>query len=147
MDWKCRSNDCESVSRHDCDITEWRFEEGELSLIFEYGFDIYAENHLNGTGRHKRTGEAAVVLKNAEFLSAEYPEYTVGDKLMPAEKIGLNEVLPLELEVFGFGYENGVFSMECCVHHSRKFYCCVDFSCAELLFCWNELTDDAWFQR
>ncbi len=70
MDMKFVSDDIDSISLHDCDISEFKFGE-DIELIFEDGFDVASPNPLNGTGRHKRTGEAAVVLKNGRYVSGE----------------------------------------------------------------------------
>lgn len=150
MDWKFVSDDIDSISLHDCDITAWEFGE-KIALLFGDGFDVCAENPLNGTGRHKRTGKAAVVLKNGKLISAEYPECTDrNDKIVPAEEISLNELLKLELETTSFEYESGILTLECYVWEPPKSgnsFCVVKLSCDELLFCWNEFTDDAWFQE
>ena len=147
MDWKFVSDDIDSISLHDCDISEYIFGE-DIALIFEDGFDVAAPNPLNETGRHKRTGKAAVVLKGGKFLLAEYPSYEDRDKgIVPAEKIDRSEFAALDLEVYCFYYENGVLTLECVVWKPKdRSFCSVMLSCDELLFCWNEFTDDAWFQ-
>lgn len=146
MEWEFVSDDFNSLSLHDCDISEFVFED-DMALIFEYGFDICAENPLNETGRHKRTGKASVLLKNGKFVSAEYPEYTETDgSVIPAKKIDPKELQPLELEVYSFDYESGIFGLDCLAWTNKHLLCRVQFSCSEVLFCWNEFTDDAWFQ-
>lgn len=146
MKWRYCSEDWQSVSLHDCDISEFLFGD-DIELIFEYGFDIYAENPLNETGRHKRTGKASVLLKSGKLVSAEYPEYTETDgSVIPAKTIDPQELQPLELEVYGFDYESGIFGLDCLAWANMSLLCRVQFSCAEALFCWNEFTKDAWFQ-
>ncbi len=151
MDQKFISDDIDSISLHDCDISEFVFGD-DIVLIFEDGFDVCAENPLNKTGRHKRTGKAAVVLKKGEFLSAEYPSYEEDNgSFVPAEKIEQSELSSLELEVYDIdSYENGVLTLSCYACNPKidgAPFCRVRMSCAELLFCWNKFTDDAWFQE
>lgn len=149
MDWKFVSDDMDSISLHDCDISEFIFGE-DIELIFEDGFDVTASNPLNGTGRHKRTGKAAVILKNGRFISAEYPSYEENGNTVPAESIALNELSRLELEVYDIdGYENGVLTLACNAWNTDNgsAFCTVTISCEKILFCWSEFTDDAWFQK
>ncbi len=151
MDWKFASDDIDSISLHDCDISAFEFGE-DIVLMFEDGFDVAALNPLNETGRHKRTGKAAVVLKNGRFISAEHPSYEDRDgSIVPAKKIKQSELSALDLEVYGFEeFENGVLTLACYAWSpkgGRTAFCHVKLSCDGLLFCWNEFTDDAWFQE
>ena len=148
MDWKFVSDDLNSVSLHDCDISDFVYG-GDIELIFENGFDITAENPLNDTRRHKRTGKAAVLLKGGKLLSAEYPSYEdENGKTVPAKEIAQSELPSLELEVYDIDdYENGVVAFTCFAWVNNMKFCRIKFYCDELLFCWNEFTDDAWFQR
>lgn len=103
------------------------------------------ENPQNLSGRHKRTGNAAIVLKNGAFHSAEYPSYEDNGKEVPAQNIDFSELSELELEVFDYYFENGVFTLECITLHGE--FCKVKLTCGKPLFCWNEFTEDAWFQE
>lgn len=144
MDWKYRSDDCKSVSLHDCDISECLPDENGLLLMFEDGFDVCAENPLNETGRHKRTGKAAVALKNGRFLEGTLYISDKEEKPFREEDIGA-----VELEILGFKrYPDSVFLAcdawgtaygDCC-------YCQIEYACSGVTFCWNGFTDDAWFQ-
>lgn len=151
MDWRSVSDDIDSISLHDCDISEYFFGE-DIALIFEDGFDVAAPNPMNDTGRHKRTGRAAVLLKGGRLLSAEYPSYedNNGDTV-PAKEITQSELPSLELEVYGIDdYENGILTLACydwSPDGGRTALCRLKLFCDELLFCWNEFTDDAWFQE
>lgn len=149
MDWKYCSEDWQSVSLHDHSLTEC-LHNGEELLMFEDGFDVCAENPLNDTGRHKRTGKAAVALKNGRFVSgalsldtAPYSE----DKGFAGEcrPVTEDELSELEFEVLDFSIEDGevVFFGESWKHRNL---CDLKFSCETTVFCWNEFTDDAWFQ-
>lgn len=148
MAWRFISDDIGSISLHDCDISEFVFGD-DITLIFEDGFDVAAPNPLNETGRHKRTDKAAVLLKGGRFISAEYPSYEdKNGNTVPANAIAQSELPSLELEVYGIdGYENGVLTLACYAWRDEMEFCRLRLLCKELLFCWNEFTDDAWFQK
>lgn len=146
MDWIFKSDHCESISLHDYDITNIEINE-DVTLNFADGFDVCAENPLNDTGRHKHTGKAAVVLKNGEFLSAECPSYEENGEKIPAENISLDELLTLNSEIYSFDFENGVFTLECLIHNAQRTFFKARFKCDKPVFCWNEFTEDAWFQE
>lgn len=144
MDWKCRSDDCRSVSLHDCDLTECLSEADGLSLIFESGFDVFAENPLNETGRHKRTGKAAVTLKNGRFLRGTL--YTSEKEEKPLRE---EDIAAVEPEILDFKRYPDSVLLACdawCQDHGHC-YCQIEFACSGVAFCWNEFTDDAWFQK
>lgn len=146
MKWRYCSEDWQSVSLHDNFISKMRFE-NDITLDFEDGFDVCAENPLNDTGRHKYTGKAAVLLKNGKFISAEYSSYYDRDNgNVPAKKMSLKELLQLKLEVYGFEYESGIFTMSCNIWEHAKSFCEFKICCEKPQFCWNELLGDAWFQ-
>lgn len=149
LDMKFVSDDIDSISLHDCDISEFKFGE-DIELIFEDGFDIASPNPLNGTGRHKRTGKAAVVLKKGQYVSGEMSFGRVynnaGDGFADeCRPISENELSELQFEVLAFKFEDGTAFF---VGDSWKEcnFCELKFVCANMLFCWNEFTDDAWFQ-
>ena len=173
MNWKYIT-ESDEVSLHDCIVTEWLFGE-DITLNFEDGFDVCRTNPLNDTGRHKRTGESAVILKNAKFISAEYSAYTVthSDKTteeIPATELTFDEIAKFvdatssgarpitirlmndeiakfaDVEILSSDYENGVFTLTGLAGiHDGDFFR-VLLSCDKPLYCWNEFTDDAWFQ-
>lgn len=143
MNWKYRSDDYRSVSLHDCDLTECLYDEDGLSLIFEYGFDVCAENPLNETGRHKRTGKAAVALKNGRFLQGTL---YISDK--EEKPLYEDDIADVELEILDFKrYPDSVF-LACDAWRTAygDCYCQIEFACSGVTFCWNEFMDDAWFQ-
>lgn len=150
MEWRFVSDDTDSISLHDCDISEFVFG-CDIVLMFEDGFDVAAPNPLNETGRHKRTGKAAVVLKNGRYVSGEMSlgrVYNSAGEGFTDEcrLIAESELSALELEVLEFKLENGTVFF---VGDSRKErnFCELKFTCDTMLFCWNEFTDDAWFQE
>lgn len=143
MDWKYRSDDCRSVSLHDHGLTECLHNGDELLLMFEDGFDVCAENPLNETGRHKHTGKAAVALKNGRFLEGTLFISKTEEKPLRQEEIGT-----LTIEVLDFKrYPDSVFlACDAWTADNGVCYCQIEFACAGVEFCWNEFTDDAWFQ-
>ena len=142
--WKYVSDNWENISLHDYDISEFVFGR-DITLGFVDGFDVCKENPQNLSGRHKHTGNAAVILKNGAFLSAEYPSFEDNGKEIPAQSIEFSELSGLELEVFDHYFENGIFTLECTAWNSKGSFCKVNFTCEKPLFCWNEFTEDAWF--
>ena len=149
MNWKYIT-ESDEVSLHDCIVTEWVFGE-DITLNFEDGFDVCRTNPLNDTGRHKRTGESAAILKNAKFISAELSAYTVthSDKTteeIPATELTFDEIAKFaDAEILSSDYENGVFTLEGLAEIPHGFFEVILF-CDKPLYCWNEFTDDAWFQ-
>lgn len=149
MDWKYIT-ESDEVMLHDCLVTEWIFGK-DITLNFEDGFDVCAANPLNDTGRHKRTGKSTVILKNASFISAEYPSYTVthSDGLIEdiaAIELSFDDISKFDdAEILSSDYENGVFTLKGLMGEHDDF-CRILLSCDKPLYCWNEFTDDAWFQ-
>lgn len=143
MDWKYRSDDCRSVSLHDHSLTECLHNGEELLLMFDYGFDVCAENPLNETGRHKHTGKAAVALKNGRFLVGTL--YGLANEEKPLRE---DELAALMIDVLDFKrYPDSVLLMcDAWVTVHEYYFCEIEFACAGVEFCWNEFTDDAWFQ-
>lgn len=155
MNWKYIT-ESDEVSLHDCIVTEWIFGE-DITMNFEDGFDVCKANPLNDTGRHKRTGESAVILKNAKFISAEIPAYNVIHFDKTTEEVLVKELTFDEIvkfsdtEILSSDYENGVFTLEGLAEvrndSRQQDFFKVLLSCDKPLYCWNEFTDDAWFQE
>ena len=130
------------VSLHDCAISGWI--SGEDTVCeFEDGFDVFADNPENITGRHKRTGKAAVVLKNAVFVSCELSDDNGTTALTETDIAGL------ELDVLDFRRfpDSVLFACDAFRNGRDAGFCELEFSCSEVIYCWNDYTDDAWFQR
>lgn len=143
MDRKYRSDDYQTVSLHDHSLTECLHNGDELLLMFEDGFDVCAENPLNDTGRHKHTGKAAVALENGRFLEGTLFISKTEEKPLREE-----EIAAVEPEIKDFTrYPDSVF-LACEAWHAEHgvCYCQIEFACTGVEFCWNEFTDDAWFQ-
>ena len=142
MDWKYKSDNFRGVSLHDCSISGWIC--GKDTVVeFEDGFDVFSDNPENITGRHKRTGKSAVVLKNAAFISGELSDDNGTAALKQADIAGL------ELDVLDFKRFPDSVLIACDAFRDGRDsgFCELEFSCSEVLYCWNDYTDDAWFQR
>ena len=142
MDWKYKSGDFRGVSLHDCAISGWTSGE-DIICVFEDGFDVFAENPENSTGRHKRTGKAAVVLKNAAFVSGGLSDNN-GTSAITQEDISALELDVLDFKRFP---DSVLFACDAFRNGRDAGFCELEFSCSEVIYCWNGYTDDAWFQR
>ena len=142
MEWKYKSDSFRGVSLHDCEISEWVFG-ADIICVFGDGFDVFANDPQNDTGRHKRTGKAAVVLKNAAFRSGELSDDNSTAALTEADIAGL------ELDVLDFKKLPDAVLFACDAFRDGRDagFCELEFSCSEVIYCWNAYTDDAWFQR
>lgn len=140
------------VTLHDCDITEWIFDD-DMTAVFEDGFDVFKDCPQNDTGHSKHTGKAAVVLKDGKFVKGEVSlgntYYEAGEGFHEAEckPLALEEIPGLELEVLDFKIFTGgaVFMCDAWKNGEDAGFCEIEFSCAAVEFQWNEFTDDAWF--
>lgn len=142
------------VTLHDCDITGWIFD-GDITIVFEDGFDVFSDCPQNGTGRHKHTGKSAVILKNGKFVSGEMSlentYYGAGEGFGEAEcrPVSKKEMAELELEVLDFKILPDSVFLECDAWKADEDagFCELEFSCERVVFCWNDFTGDAWFQN
>ena len=142
IEWKYKSGIFRGVSLHDCEISGWVI--GEDTVVrFEDGFDVFAENPENSTGRHKRTGKAAVVLKKAAFISGKLSDDN-GTAALTEDSI-----TDLELDVLDFKRlpDSVLFACDAFRNGRDAGFCELEFSCADVIYCWNGYTGDAWFLR
>lgn len=144
MEWKFQADEDRGVTLHDHEITEWIFGE-DITLIFEDGFDVFADCPQNDTGRHKQTGQAAVILKNGRFVSGII-SFEGSERA-----ISQDEISQLDLEVLDFRRLSDSVILECDAWshdtHKDAGFCELEFSCTDTLFYWNEFSGDAWFQK
>ncbi|MCL2225020.1 MAG: hypothetical protein FWB96_08665 [Defluviitaleaceae bacterium] len=153
--WKYESCDIESISLHDHSIDTIRISDNNISLIFNEGFDVAKTHPLNGTGKSKHTDTSQIVLKNAKFLSGAMHRWAQQEMNCEQEKFDLAwfhsascsfEVLDWEL---GFNAEDGMVKL-CGNMFSNDApngeYSELEFSCNNVLFCWNNYVEDAWFE-
>ena len=164
--WKFVSEDPETISLHDHRITRAEEIGPDLALHFDGdGFDVTKDNPLNPTGRHRNTGPAAIVLKNWRFLEGAFnrdvevhcPDGT--RYYLPEEPLTKVQLLSgaLEAEVLDHSWdpESGVFRLD---GDGGVYYedpdtpdgpvgfIVLELYAQRVLFCWNELPRDAWFQ-
>lgn len=152
--WLIHTSD-NRISLHDHCITSITFTK-DIILHFEDGFDVLTVNNSNTTGRHKLTGCAAVILRNGRYLYGSFEGPTVdkdGNKFeIPAVQITQQEIEKFEIEVLSYQIEikdstlslMGFLDVKARTLNSP--FCSLTFSCNEILYCWNEFVDDAWFQ-
>ena len=142
MDWKYKSDFFRGVSLHDCSISGW-IRGVDTVVEFDEGFDVFAGDPQNDTGRHKRTGKSAVVLKNAAFMSGELSVDNGTTELSEADIAGL------EFDVLDFKRfpDSVVFACDAFRNGRDAGFCELEFSCSEVIYCWDDYTDDAWFQQ
>ncbi|MDE6728706.1 MAG: hypothetical protein K2J80_12335 [Oscillospiraceae bacterium] len=127
---------------HDHEISDWVFGD-DIICVLDRGFDVFADNPMNDTGRHKHTGNAAVVLKNAEFVSGELSQNENETRTIKKEDLSA-----LELDVLDFVRLPDSVEFACdAFENGRLEFCKLEFSCSDVIYCWNEFTDDAWFQE
>jgi len=131
------------ISLHDHRITrvEWGDRGGKLVLHFAGGFDVMAGHPCNDTGRHKRTGEAAVILWDGELLDGRVRERTKNPPPLSADWLeGGPEVLD-----FAFSPERQEALLE---FDSRRLEGIAEmrFRCSRVEYCWDRFVEDAWFQ-
>ncbi len=147
--WNYRSNEHGSISLHDCKITDATFCE-DIILSFQDGFDVTAENSLNRTGRHKHTGRAAVILKHGIYRDGFFIKPMLDGTYSKEDKLLKDKIVHHDIEVLTFDYncQRNQFTIEGCPWEDATQYieCCLHFTCDEIVFCWNEFVQDAWFQ-
>ena len=131
------------VTLHDCEISEWIFTE-DTTMIFEDGFDVFANCPENDTGRHKRTGKSAVILKNSDFVSGK--AYLANNE---EKQVNKEELPDMEFDVLDFKILPDSVIIECDAWKDGKDagFCELEFYCKKVFYCWNEFIDDAWFQK
>ena len=162
--WRYCSEDSKTISLHDHHISEIRMEDDGLVLLFAEGFDVERDNAMNVTGRHRQTGPSAVYLEGGRFLEGAFDRGTFeavrgGDGIwhtIPVEEHPLDEKMflsGLDLEVLSFTWFHE--DRRVCIEADQwadlgpgtRTFCVISLLCGRLLFCWDELSADAWFQR
>lgn len=151
-DWRYCSQDDDTISLHDCVMGRMEWDKDGLWLMFEDGFHVTKDNSLNPTGRHRLTGQAAVFLQSGSYLEGAWNRNCTRQGPDDPEPIPLQEIAipPEQLtdwspEVLDFTWESEKRHLSITAIDGIG-YCEINFSCAELWFCWNELPEDAWFQ-
>lgn len=159
-DWKFVSEDAGSISLHDCRISSMEESGADLFLYFEDGFDVTRDNPLNPTGRHRNTGPSAIVLKSWHYQNGVFGrgcERVLSDGTrVPLPEVSIPQesfLSGLEPEILDFDWnrEAGRLELSCdcwskAVPPETGGFAELILGCDRLLFCWNELPRDAWFQ-
>lgn len=133
--WKYQSEENNTISLHDCVIDRVEISGDDVILYFdEYGINVTRDNSLNPTGRHRNTGPAAVILKNGCYQ-------TLISKESFAQELIEGEVLEFE-----WNQDLRRFTLQMVGGINFEYYE-MEFICDKVLFCWNDLPEDAWFQN
>ena len=146
--WKHESCDIENISLHDHSIDEIQTNDNDILLIFNEGFDVAKTHSLNDTGKLKHTTTSQVVLKNSQFLNGLIHHWEWQEKKSEQKEIDLVWFLnsTCSFEVLNFKLENGVVCLKgnmCWENSPKSEYSELAFSCNEVLFCWNDYSEDA----
>lgn len=150
--WRFCSNEDNTISLHDCMIDHFEQYENGWWFIFDSGFNVTKDNALNQTKRHKSTGKAALFLKNGTYMEGAWNKNCTWQKSANSKPILLQEIpiqqdqfTKLSIEVLDFTWEpkKHLFTLFAIDNIG---YCEFNFFCEELWFCWNNLSEDAWFQ-
>lgn len=163
--WRNQSADSDTISLHDCMISEIVQTEAAIVLNFADGFDVTCNHSLNHTGRHKRTGPAAVILQHGHFEEGSFNsggtqqismvDGVIVERIIP--EIALSEQAffkKITFEVLSFTWEaaqkhfllfglNWTNDGPAC----QEEYCEIRLSCEHVVYCWNEFVANAWFQQ
>ena len=151
-DWRFCSQEDDAISLHDCAMDHMKCDKDGLWLMFEDGFDVTKDNSLNPTGRHQLTGKAAVFLKEGSYLEGDWNRNCTQQGPNDSDPIPMQEVpilweqlVDLSPEVLDFTWDPDKQYLSITAIDNVG-YCDINFACVEVWFCWNELTEDAWFQ-
>lgn len=141
MSWKIATDD-NHISLHDHSVSDVLVG-NNITLLFDDGFDVTSKNVCNHTGRHKRTGLAAVVLHDAI--------YDKGVKFLPGNKeqeVKIDELSEIDLEVLEFSFDSVAGIVEIIGDAWEEgVFCKLSFKAGKVSYCWNEFVEDAWFQE
>ena len=153
--WKYESCDIENISLHDHSIDAIQESGNNILLIFNDGFDVAKTHPLNDTGKFKHTATSQIILKNAKLHSGIMYRWSWQKKMREQEEIKFThfslsgysfEVLDWRLN---FKAENGTVKL-CGNMFSEDVlengYSELEFSCDDVLFCWNDYSEDAWLE-
>ena len=164
--WRFVSEEAETISLHDHCITSVEEDGPDLILHFtDDGFDVTKDNSLNPTGRHRNTGPAAIVLKSWQFLDGAFDRgvevncpdgtrYPLPEKPLTQEQLlsGAFEAEVLDFDrdlktgTFRLYGDGGVYYEGSEIPDGPAGFIVLELYAQRVLFCWNELPRDAWFQ-
>jgi len=147
--WKYKSCDIENISLHDHFIDEILVNGNDILLMFGEGFDVVKTHSLNDTGKSKHTTKSQIVLKNSKFLKGvihheqQQEEFDI-DGL-------LNSTCSFEVLDWTLNFKVGdeivtLFGNMCWENSNKREFSELEFSCSDVLFCWNDYSEDAWFE-
>ena|GEM_PF-1218566 len=154
--WKYQSSDHEHISLHDHAIDEIVTIDNDILLTFNDGFDVICTHPLNDTEKSKHTTTSQIILKNAFFVGGEvdYAVEITKQKANEAYSVHRSFNFSTLLDVFvdftvlQFDVVSGVFSLHGLLNskYDSCEYANLRFNCSDVVFCWNDYSEDAWFE-
>ena len=148
--WKYESCDFENISLHDNFIDKVQTERNDILLIFNEGFDVLKTHPLNDTGKSKRTTASQIILRNSKFskgiIHHSERERQEIDLACLLDSTCYFEVLDWILK---FKVEDGtvaLFGEMYWENSPKREFSELEFFCSDVLFCWNDYSEDAWFE-
>ena len=153
--WKYESCDFENISLHDHFIDTIQTNGNDILLIFDDGFDVVKTHPLNDTGKSKRATASQIILRNSKFLKGTIYHWEWQEKKSKQEEIDLawffNSTCSFEVLdwTLNFKAEDSTVSLNgnmCWENSLKREYSELEFSCLDVLFCWNDYSEDAWFE-
>ena len=141
--WKYESYDNKNISLHDHYIDKIFVDGNDIWLIFSEGFDVVKTHPLNDTGKSKHTTTSQIILRNADFIEQDEMDF-----VSLINSTFSFEVLDWTMErniEDGVIILNGEFT-EWSDTGFKKEFAQLKFTCSDFLFCWNDYSEDAWFE-
>ena len=147
--WRFQSSDHEYISLHDHVVDAIISGENDIILVFNDGFDVTKTHPLNDTQKAKHTTEAQIILKAAHFVRGEV-NYTVHQEGKEAYAVNRTADFSTLIEDFKgfkvctFEVKGGMLEL---LGVLKDEFTELSFSCTDIVFCWNDYSGDAWFER
>ncbi|MCL2638798.1 MAG: hypothetical protein FWD48_10575 [Oscillospiraceae bacterium] len=140
--WKYKSCDNQNISLHDHSIDKIFLDNDDIILFFSEGFDVVKTHELNNTGKSKHTTASQIVLKNAKFIRG-----FIGEEEIKFDSL-INLTCDFEILEFNSGEKTFSIYANSCSYKPKydREYAEIEFSCSEVLFCWNDYSNNAWFE-
>ena len=154
--WKYESCDIENISLHDHFIDEVQTDGNDILFTLNEGFDVVKTHPLNNTGKSKRTTASQIALKNSKFIKGTIHHWKWQEKENRQEEIDLawflNSACSFKVLdwTLNFKAEDGTVLLNGIMYWEsspKGEYSELEFSCRDVLFCWNDYSEDAWFEE
>lgn len=149
--WIYQSNEYEHISLHDNEINEIYIENNDIILTFNDGFDVVKTHPLNDTSKSKHTTKSQIILQNSKFT---YATLCLGTNKMTGtdeyERLTYSPFVDAFdcYEVLAFSYEKGILNLlgNLTGGEYKNDVFELNFLISDLIFCWNDYSQDSWFE-